>query len=303
MSIPTVIFALLGVGVGLGLTLIAATLIPAAPHLGETLERLRDSGHRQSAPAAVVPAGSSWLERFGGWLSSRVPSPPGLSPAYADLQIMGMTRARFGAVQALYAALGFLTPTIILTAYIVFLGIGIPPAAPPLLGIVCAAVAWVLPLMMLRRNAVTARQRFARSVTTYIDLVVLARIGDAGVASAIRKPADYANAPLFLRIRESLNRWTLQRVPPWEALGKLADELQLPELAELADTMEQSGTQASAVADTLTARATDIRSRFLNQDIAAARVGVQRLGVAVGLLFVCFLSYLLVPYMSVLLGP
>lgn len=270
---------------------------PVMPDLADTLNRL----HRSTNPRPQTPVEGESRDRFGRWLMSRSSSLPSLATPYADLDLIGMTPARFFASKAVWAAIGLVFPALLGTIFWV-LGFAIPFTIPAVLSLVCALLGWVFPNLAIRRDAVAARERFARSITAYIDLVVLERLGGAGVASAIADPAAIATAPLFVRIRQSLDRHRLERQAPWTALRKLGESIELPELTELADTLELTGTKSTPVAETLKARARDIRNAFLNKDVERASAASQRQTAVTAVLLVCFLAFLGTPLLLRLLA-
>ncbi len=274
-----------------------AAFRPVVPDLADTLSRL----HRSTNPRSPTPADGDAPDRFGRWMMSRSSTLPGLATPYADLDLIGMTPARFFASKAVWATIGLALPALLGTIFWV-LGFAIPFAIPAVLSLVCALLGWMFPNLAIRRDAVAARERFARAITAYIDLVVLERLGGAGVASAIADPAAVAAAPLFVRIRQSLDRHRLERQAPWTALRRLGESIELPELKELADTLELTGTKSTPVAETLKARARDIRNAFLNKDVERASAASQRQTAVTAVLLVCFLAFLGTPLLLRLLA-
>lgn len=273
-----------------------AAFRPTTPDLADTLNRL----HRSTSPRPHTPAGEGAPDRFGRWMMSRSSSLPGLATPYADLDLIGMTPARFFAFKAVWATIGLALPAVLGTIFWV-LDFAVPVTIPAVVSLVCGLLGWMFPNLAIRRDAVAARERFARAITAYIDLVVLERLGGAGVASAIADPAGVAAAPLFVRIRQSLERHRLERQAPWTALRQLGESIELPELKELADTLELTGTKSTPVAETLKARARDIRNSFLNKDVERAAAASQRQTAVTALLLVCFLAFLGTPLMLRLL--
>lgn len=288
--------AVSGAGIALWLC-----LTPTTPDLVETLTRLHSRPEALSRAAVTDVATPTWQERLGGWVQRRTTTVPGLRTPYQDLDLLGMSAAHFHAHKALWAVAGMAAPTF-LVGWSALLGLTLGWGTPVILAIMLAVAGWCLPHLWVRRRAATTRQRFSRTITAYIDLVVLERLSGATLATSIIEPAMVAEAPLFVRIRQTVNRHQLERKPPWSALRELADSLELPDLRELADTMELSGLKGAPMADQLKARAGDIRNAWLHHDVEAAGAASQRQVAATGLLLLCFLVFVGAPALLRLVG-
>ena len=71
--------------------------------------------------------------------------------------------------------------------------------------------------------------------------------------------------PLFLQIRTALERARLEQQSPYDELRRLADQLELPELADVADVMQLDETGA-ALSGTLRARVRELRDAHLTRE-------------------------------------
>lgn len=286
MSSTALLAMLSGALVGVALILVALAFLPTTPHLGDTLTRL----HRR--PTANAPSAATRADRIGAWLQSRL---PGREAPYADLDLLQITPARFTLTKVGYAAAGLLAPPVLLligtAAGVASTGWVVPTG----LSLFLAATLWFLPNATVRRRARDARERDTRAVVPYVDLVALMRLSGAGMASSIFLPSTVAEAPLFVRIRESLLRQQLERRQPWEALRSLGDAIDLDPLREIADTIEMSGTKSTPIADSLKAKAADIRNQFLTQEVEQAGATLQRHLALVGCLLACILAFIAVP--------
>ena len=291
MPASVILPLLTGLLAGAAILAAVAAFRPVTPDLGDTLYRLHH--HTESDDLQDGLRG----DRLGRWL---VVHSGGLGVPYADLDLLGMTPARFFTAKAIFATAGFVLPVGI-GVFFNLIGLSVPLLIPAGISLLLGLLGWVFPALAVRRDAATARETFARSITAYIDLVVLERLGGAGVASAISDPAGIAKAPLFIRIRQSIDRHRLERKAPWVALRSLANDINLPQLRQLADTMELSGTKSAPVAETLKARARDIRNAFLNQDVERAGSASTRQTVTTALLLVWLLAFLGFPVLYRLL--
>jgi len=295
VPVSTILSLLAGLLAGAALLTTIAAFRPVTPDLADTLYRL----HHPSPTSAALDDGKPG-DRLGRWLMLRSGALDGFGIPYADLDLLGMTPVRFFTAKAVFAAGGVILPVGI-GVFFNIIGLGVPLLIPAGISLLLGLAGWVFPTLAVRRDAAAARERFARSITSYIDLVVLERLGGAGVASSISDPAGIAKAPLFVRIRQSIDRHRLERKAPWVALRSLADDINLPQLRQLADTMELSGTKSAPVAETLKARARDIRNAFLNHDVARAGAASNRQMATTALLLVWLMAFLGFPVLFRLL--
>lgn len=295
MPASTVLALLTGLLAGAAVIAAVAAFRPVAPDLADTLYRL----HHPSSSSGQLDDGKPG-DRLGRWLLVRSGGLGGFGIPYRDLDLLGMTPARFFTAKAVFAAGGLILPVAI-GIFFNAIGLGVPLIIPAGVSLLLGLIGWMFPALAVRRDAAVAREKFARSITAYIDLVVLERLGGAGVASSISDPAGIAQAPLFVRIRQSIDRHRLERKAPWVALRTLAHDINLPQLRQLADTMELSGTKSAPVAETLKARARDIRNAFLNQDVERAGAASTRQTATTALLLVWLMAFLGFPVLFRLL--
>lgn len=286
-----VIPLLVGSMMGLALVMLASIFAPARPDIGDTLERLYVHTAGRAASTSR-PIGASRTDRLGYWVQTHIRLLPTSVP-YRDLEALDIPPARLYATKALLA-LGGASGAVILGAMQALMGapsVAIPAAA----GILLAVVGWVMPDMTTRAAAAAKREQFVRTVTTYYDLVTLMRLSGATVNDSITFPAHVANAPLFVRIRGTLNRQQLQHKRPWDGLLELADDIDLPELRDLGDMMAISGDRGAPAAATLRAKARDIRGDRLTKDMEIAQRDLQRQVMVQVLLLVTFFAFLAIP--------
>src|SRR5690606_7410991 len=162
------------------------------------------------AQAAAPTTGHRGIDRLGAWVQARTGALPRLGVTEADLDLLGLSHARFHA-HKLFGAIGGLATPVLVVAWASLFGLSVGWTTPVLLAVVLAVGGWFLPHLLVRRRAAATRQRFARTITAYIDLVVLERLSGAGVAAAIIEPAQICDAPLFVRIRQAVTRHPLER--------------------------------------------------------------------------------------------
>lgn len=246
-----------------GIALLIAELRPAPPDLGQALERLHRAPVEQRDGEA--PLDGTWYDRLGNrslaLAGSRVP--------LQSLALIGRTPARFMAHKLLFALIGLVLPGY-LSAMAQLTGLAMPVALPALLGVALAAGGWVLPDAIVQSEAKEARTEYLHGIAAYLELVALERAADHGPAEAMRRAAAVGRGTVFRRLRDALERAATDRLPPWDGLDALADELGLTALQDVADIMRLSGTDGAAVYDTLRARAKGLRDELLSAELAEA---------------------------------
>ncbi|MEY9967108.1 hypothetical protein ABIA33_005173 [Streptacidiphilus sp. MAP12-16] len=276
---------LAGAALGVGLALLAAELRPAPPELGAALDRLHREPERPSDSRTRTAPGP--FDRLG----TRLLAIPGTRLPVHELALIGRTPARFMAQKLLFALIGLLIPPF-LQVMELLLGGSISLTVPLLGSIGLAAVLWFVPDAVVRSEAKEARVEYLHGIAAYLELVALERAADCGPAEALHRAAGVGRGTVFRRIADALDRATLDRLPPWDGLDALAEELALTPLQDVADIMRISGTDGAAVYRTLRARARNLRSELLADELARANVDSERM-VAPGTALVTLMTVLI----------
>lgn len=279
--------------VGLGITLILWRLVPAHPHLGAAIERL-DPARAQPSGEAPGTGRRGLPDRIGLWMQRHAPATSWGKIPTRELAILHIPVHRYFGQKALYAVIGLLFP-VVATALVWLVGLTPPILVPAGASIVLAAVLSFIPDYNARDEAKKAREEFIRALGAYIDLVALERAGGSGSTQALETAAEVGDSWVFQRIREELARGRWAGQPPWDGLTQLADELGLPELADLADIMRLSGEEGATVYQTLRARAASMRTALLTDEHAKANAAGERMTLPVSTLALIFLVLLATP--------
>ncbi|WP_441249030.1 hypothetical protein [Kitasatospora sp. McL0602] len=268
-----------------GVAVLVAELRPAPPDLGQALDRL----HR--APADHRSDGDQrlpWYDRLGE-SGLRL---PGARIPHQQLALINRTPARFMAHKLLFALIGLLLPGYVV-AVATLVGSELPVAVPLLAGPLLALLGWLVPDAIVAGEAKEAKTEYLHGIAAYLELVALERAADCGPAEALRRAAAVGRGTVFRRIRDALERAATDRLPPWDGLETLAEELGLTPLQDVADIMRLSGTDGAAVYDTLRARAKGLRGELLAEDLARANTDSERM-VAPGTLLTLLMTSLIV---------
>jgi tight adherence protein C len=169
-------------------------------------------------------------------------------------------------------------------------------------GTLCCAAGVVAPVVSLHRQGAVARRHARAAVGCFVDLVVLALAGGAGIEGALLEAAHVANDWVFDRIARALVRARDAGTPPWVALGELGRAMDVPDLVELAATVGLAGSEGARVQRALAARAVSLRRRELADAERQANAVTERLFLPSILLVAGFLLFVGYPAWTRILG-
>jgi Flp pilus assembly protein TadB len=218
-----------------------------------------------------------------------------------SLDITGVTAAQLGSQVLLGAGAGLLLPPALWLS-VQFLGVG-TPALILLVGVALAVpVGLILPVVTVLRRARDRRRHFRVVIGTFIDLVVLSLAGGVGIEGAVvaasQVSADWAER----RMARALSTARDAGQSPWVALGRLGEQLAVPELAELSTTLQLAGTEGARIRQALHARAVSLRRHEQADAESEANAATERMFLPGALLLVGFLLFVGYPAFSRLLG-
>lgn len=277
-----------GLAAGTGAALMVAGLLPTTPDLQSALDRL--GGARTIERAHDIVSDSPWNR----WFRSQAPmltSSFGMDRHRADLELIGDTAEKLVLRKLTFALLGLLFPPVLATA-MAAIGLSLPLVIPGVASLTLAVLLFLAPDLDLRRRATATRAEMRRAVCVYLELVALERVADAGTAEALHRAADVGDGRAFSLIRDALLRAQLTGTAPWQGLVRLADELRVPELGDVADIMRLSGEEGAAVYATLRARAASLRTALLTDAAAEANAASEHMIMPVAVLGVTFMVLL-----------
>lgn len=252
--------AILAALAGLAVFLLVRELHPAPPALHPALTRF-------TQPYAV-PQPAGWRERTARRLAALAAATP-LSKRIPrqDLTLLGRPSESYLAQQAAFGLAGLTIP---LLGWVLLR----PPLPWIVLLLVTAGLSialLALPGLSVRHKAARAREEFRESLTAYLDLVALARAAGTAPAGALETPVRICHGWVFGRLADALDPARRGNASTWDALSDLAARTGMPELAQTAATVRLAGTQGSAIASTLAARAQSLRETRLATALARAK--------------------------------
>jgi tight adherence protein C len=289
---------LLGLGgtiSSLGIVLAVAALRPAPPQLQAALALLTAAPSPARSVTASPTGRWSWLP---GWVAARLDRQLGV--AAADLRLIGWTRPQLAARKLAAAGVGLLLPPL-LTAALALIGVVLPIAIPAVAGVGIAALLWTVPSTEARDRAVRARAEFRAALVCFLDLVALERLARGSVPEALEAAAAVADSAPFTRIRAALARAAHAGQPPWSALRDLGEDLDVPELRNLADIAAVAA-DGAAVYQTLLAESRSLRHAQAAAAHAEANVTSEKLVYPLALLGIGFMLLVFIPAVIRLFG-
>jgi len=286
---------LAGAVFGGGCFLVIRGLFPPRPSLAEALAHLRQIPE----PAPLV------TERDGGF-AARIGRPVAgvlirdgatwLVPnkVRRDIAVTERSVERHLAEQVALFLVGLLLVPA-LTVVLLIGGVRLSLALPIWAALLCAVAGFFVPDLAVHTEAAQRRRDFRHALSSFLDLVVVALAGGAGVETALSDAASIGGGWSFDYLRRALDGSRLSRETPWAALGRLGDELGVGELSELAASVALAGTEGAKVRASLGAKATSLRTHELAEAESEDQAATERMSLPVVLLFAGFLLFIAFP--------
>lgn len=288
------ITAVLGALVGFGLFLLVREFVPGRPGLQGALDRL--NGIDATTVSLTPGEAPSRTEQVGAWVHRNIPpvNIRALNPSNADLELIAMTRTSLLGEQAISALLMAVAIPAFTTMFVV-VGVSVPFTVPVVISLIMLVIGWVLPPLRVKSAAQTARDEFSIAVGAYLELLAIERISGAGAASAAEGAARVGGSWPFQRISERLERARFSGTHSWKALDELADELEVPDLHNVADIMRLAAKEGASVYDQLRARAKSMRDAQLGIEEKRAAENSTRMTIPITCTAIVFILMLLYP--------
>lgn len=115
---------------------------------------------------------------------------------------------------------------------------------------------------------------------------------------SLERAAAVGDSWVFRRLDEELMRAQRSGQAPWDTLTRISGELELPDLADLADIMTLTGEQGASVAVTLSARASALRNAQLSDELGKAGSATEKIQAPLAVLGIIFMAMLFIPALS-----
>jgi Flp pilus assembly protein TadB len=291
--------ALLGLGAGLGLVLVARAVLAEPRTLEAALDR-----YRLPELAGIVPSESGAVRRgaLPGWFSigglgTRLAGVTRRADAGSrdqDLAVTGRTIERHGMSLA-WCCLGGAGCPAALVAGLAALGTAVPVPLVAALVPAGAAAGVLAGGLELRRTAGKARARFLRALTSWLELVSLAQAGGMGIEGALEAASRISSDPAFAAITTALADARRAGSSPWAGMARLGQDLGIVELDELAASLGLAGAEGARIRSSLTAKSAALRRRQMAEAEARANSTTERLFIPSIILMLGFMVFLMYP--------
>ena len=268
MNLALVLLA--GMLVSGGLCCLVLAMTRTTPRLADALTRIAVD---PQAGDRGVDLGSldSRSERLGAWLYRITPIPLTARQRTA-LRLQGKSIAEYYADKAVMAVIGAALPSVFAAGLLIT---GVRPGLLPAVITVLGAVAgFFVPDLLLLRSRSAARSDAVESLLVFMDLVTLERLANASSSQALLHAASLSEVTLFRQIRLALERAQLEQQSPYAQLRRLSDQLDLPELRDLADIM-QLDESGAALSGALRARLQELRDAHQTREQMAASAAAE----------------------------
>ena len=281
--------AALGACAGIGLFIAIRAVFPRPAPLATVLASLE-----RPSPVSPTLSGSA-IETSLGRLALRVTDAFGVDAGArtVELQLADRTPARH-ALDKLVGTIGGAGVPLLVGLALSSIGLLLPVAGILGFAIAGAVAGWILPDAALREDAAKRRKAFRHALSSYLDLVNVIIAGGGGIQTALYTAAEAGDGWAFAAIRRALDRARLTNRSPWATFAELADELDVPELAELAASVALAGSQGARIRASLAAKADTLRGHQVAETEAAAESATERMTIPVAVLlfgFLVFVSY------------
>jgi Flp pilus assembly protein TadB len=291
--------------VGLGLFLLGVSVISPRPGVAVQVARL-DAARRGTTRGATESRSAdreqrpvSTTQRLRTQLATRLEEQAAargwrLPRLRADLAVVDRDLGSLLATKVLFAVGALIWMPLVWIALASF-GVTLPPAAPAVVTLLAAGFAFFLPDLALRSEAERNRREYRHVVGCFLDLVAMNLAGGRGLPEALLAASSVGEHRAMMRISDTLADARLAGQTPWEALGRLGDEIGLHELRDLAGALTLAADDGAKVRASLSARAASIRRKELADAEGQAGERSQSMLVAQLLLVAAFMVFLAFP--------
>ncbi|WP_431953439.1 type II secretion system F family protein [Actinacidiphila sp. bgisy167] len=289
----------LGASFGAGLLTLVYGMRPPRPSLAASLAALHRPAQPVRTPASSTGSQGGWSARLGrrGVPALRALGLP-TAALRADLAIMGIDTERHLAEKAAAAVVGLITPPALLAALGLATGTGIDWWIPSWAGLSCAAIMFLAPDLAVRAKAGRRRAELRHTLAVFLDLVVIALAGGAGVQQALTDAAAAPQGWAASQLRRALSTAELTRSSVWDEFDALGRRTGVRELRELAATVGLAGSEGARIRTSLEAKAAAMRGRRLAEADGAAQSATERMSLPVVLKFAAFLLFIGYPALA-----
>lgn len=209
-------------------------------------------------------------------------------PHVDDLQLLGMNDLSFirtGIRRVSLVGIGITFTVVLINRYVFTIAL-------PLMVCLVVAVAvgaWTVPVSAITKTSQRRRADMDLAVAVYLDLVNVLLAGGCGVETAMLSAASAGDGWSFDQIRLALARAQSSRGSYWDSLRELGERTGVDSLLEVANSVQLAGEHGARVRQSLTAKASALRSRNLARVEHEAEERTERMGIPIVLMFMGFI--------------
>jgi hypothetical protein len=293
---------ILGLFAGIGCVGVWCGLRTPSPLLESVAAAMSRSGATRPGPGAHDPRAIGAARTLVTWVgTTRLATYPRWTALKPSLAITGESLEGVASKSLVLGGAGLLGPPILwLVAQ--WSGIGVSIAAPVLMTLVAVPLGVCLPFATLLTRAHERRRHFRTIIGSFVDIVVLSLAGGVGVEGALYAASQVSTDWAARSMARALSTARDSGLSPWSALGRLGEELAVPELVELSSALELAGTEGTRIRQSLSARAVAMRRREQADAESAANAMTERLFLPGALLLMGFLLFIGYPAFTRILG-
>jgi Flp pilus assembly protein TadB len=168
--------------------------------------------------------------------------------------------------------------------------------------LVVGAFGFVYPEHKIRQLSKARRRSFLHSFSSFLDLTNILLAGGAGTETALIAAAESGDGWSFEQIRRALTVAKSARTSPWNELSRLGEMYSLPQIKEIAGSIQLAGEHGARIRTSLAARAESLRYRQMSEVESSANSATERMGLPMVLLFISFIVLIGYPAVSQVIG-
>lgn len=284
---------LAGASTGAGVWLVWSGWSPARPPLADTLARLGQP------VVEIAPERNSMDVRVGTWARRLAVVERAVGSLRTDLRVLRRSPDEQAALIVVYTLCGLLwAPVVAAGGWLV--GVRIPVGVPLWLALAGGAIGAITSIRPVRAQATERRRSFSHALGSFCDVCGMCLAAGRGIDASIQTAAAAGEGWPFAELQAALRVGYVRGETPWQALARLAEECDLPDLAELAAALSLAGDEGAAVRDTVSSKAKSIRERLTGNAERDAAAVTERMGIPATLLLLGFVVFLGFPAIYVL---
>jgi Flp pilus assembly protein TadB len=161
---------------------------------------------------------------------------------------------------------------------------------------------FMYPEYKIRQLSKARRRSFLHSFSSFLDLTNILLAGGSGTETALIAAAESGDGWSFDQIRRVLTIAQSTRTSPWTELSRLGDTYALPQIKEIAGSIQLAGEHGARIRTSLAARAESLRYRQMSEVEASANAATERMGLPMVLLFIAFIVLIGYPAVTLVIG-